>query len=75
MHMSKIQVYRKLKALIGKTPSVFIRNIRLQKGKELLENSNLTISEIAYDIGFGDPNYFSRTFQKEFGKSPSAIRK
>jgi len=75
VQMSEMQVYRKLKALTDKTPSVFIRNIRLQKGKELLQNSDLTISEIAYDIGFSDPNYFSRTFQKEFGKSPTDFRK
>ena len=75
VQMSQMQVYRKLKALTGETPSVLIRKTRLQKGKELLESSDLTISEIAYDIGFSDPNYFSRTFQKEFGKSPSDFRK
>ena len=72
--MSKMQVYRKLKALTNQTPSVFIRTIRLQKGKELLETSEMTISEIAYDVGFSDPNYFSKTFQKEFGKSPRDFR-
>lgn len=73
--MSKMQVYRKLKALLDKTPSAFIRSVRLQKGKELLQNSDLNISEIAYEIGFSDPNYFSRTFQKEFGTSPKDFRK
>ena len=73
--MSKMQVYRKLKALQDKTPSAFMRSVRLQKGKELLQNSDLNISEIAYEIGFSDPNYFSRTFQKEFGSSPKDFRK
>jgi DNA-binding response OmpR family regulator/two-component sensor histidine kinase len=72
--LSQMQLYRKLKALTGKTPSQFIRSIRLQKGKELLLTTDLTISEIAYDVGFSDPNYFSRTFQKEFGKSPRDMR-
>lgn len=75
MLMSQMQVYRKLKALTDQTPSQFIRLVRLKKGKELLLNSNLTISEVAYEVGFTDPNYFSRTFQQEFGKSPSDFRK
>ena len=69
--MSQMQLYRKLKALTGKTPSQFIRSYRLQKGLELLQQGELNISEIAYDVGFTDPSYFSRVFQKEFGKSPS----
>ena len=73
--MSQTQAYRKIKAITNKTPSQFIRFIRLKKGKTLLENSNLTISEIAYEIGFTDPNYFSRTFQQEFGVSPRDFRK
>ncbi len=73
--MSQTQAYRKIKAITNKTPSQFIRLIRLKKGKTLLENSNLTISEIAYEIGFTDPNYFSRTFQQEFGVSPRDFRK
>ena len=72
--MSQMQVYRKLKALTGKTPSQFIRSIRLQKGMELLKTSDLTISEIAYEVGFADPNYFSKTFQQEFRRSPRSIR-
>ncbi len=74
MAMSNTQMYRKLKALTGKTPSQFIREIRLQKGYELLNTSDLNISEIAYEVGFSDPNYFSRTFQKKFGKAPRDIR-
>ena len=73
--LSHTQVYRKLKALTGKTPSQFIRSIRLQKARVMLEDSTLTISEIAYDVGFNDPNYFSRTFLQEFGHPPSALRK
>ena len=75
LHMSQMQIYRKLKALTGQTPSAMIRKARLLKGKSLLENKELSISEIAYQIGFSDPNYFSRTFHKEFGQSPRDYRK
>jgi signal transduction histidine kinase/CheY-like chemotaxis protein/AraC-like DNA-binding protein len=73
-HLSNTQVNRKLKALTGKTPSRFIRAIRLHKGRELLLTSHLTISEIAYEVGFSDPNYFSRSFSEEFGSAPSEVR-
>ena len=71
VHLSRMQVHRKLKALSGLTTTYFIRSIRLQKAKELLLNTQLNISEIAYDVGFNDPNYFSRAFNRHFGKSPS----
>ena len=64
LNMSQIQVYRKLKALVGKTPSQYIRSIRMEKAMHLLKKTNMNISEIAYDLGFSDPNYFSRTFHK-----------
>ncbi len=75
VHLSNMQVNRKLKALTGKTPSRFIRSIRLQKAKELLETSQLNVSEIAYQVGFSEPNYFSRCFSEEFGIAPNVIRK
>jgi signal transduction histidine kinase/DNA-binding response OmpR family regulator len=69
--LSQMQLYRKLKALTGKTPSQFIRSYRLKKSLELLRTGEWSISEIAYDVGFADPSYFSRVFHKEFGQSPS----
>lgn len=74
MNMSQMQLYRKLKALVDQTPSQFIRSYRLQRAKELLKTPDLTISEVAYSVGFSDPNYFSRMFHKEFGNPPSAFR-
>lgn len=74
VYLSQMQVYRKLKALLNRTPSQFIRSIRLRQGQELLRNPDLNISEIAYDVGFADPNYFSRVFNEEFGISPSDWR-
>jgi signal transduction histidine kinase/DNA-binding response OmpR family regulator len=71
--LSHTQLYRKLKAVTGKTPSQFIRSIRLRKAMELLQTSGLNISEIAYKVGFNDPNYFSRVFKKEYGKAPGEM--
>ncbi|MEZ4960187.1 MAG: tetratricopeptide repeat protein [Saprospiraceae bacterium] len=73
--MSRSQVFRKLKALTGKSATLFIRSIRLQKGKELLGQGELTISEVAYEVGFTSLSYFSRAFLEEFGVAPSATRK
>lgn len=75
MHLSTTQMYRKLKALTGLPPSKFIRKFRLQNSLELLQNSSMNIAEIAYKVGFSDPNYFSRVFSEEFGKPPSEVRK
>jgi YesN/AraC family two-component response regulator len=73
--MSRAQLHRKLTALTGKSASHFIRNIRLRKAKNLLMTTDQTISEIAYDVGFKDPNYFTRLFSEEFGETPSETRK
>jgi YesN/AraC family two-component response regulator len=73
--LSHTHLNRKLKAMTGKTPSRFIRSIRLQKAVELLKTTDLNVSEIAYDVGFSDPNYFSRSFSEEFGYPPNVIRK
>jgi len=74
MRMSDTQLYRKLKALTGKSTALFIRSIRLRKAKELLETTDLNISEIAYDTGFNNPAYFSRVFKEEYGMSPMKLR-
>lgn len=73
--LSNTQVNRKLKALLGKTPSQFIRLIRLQEGLKLLQNSEQNVSEVAYAVGFSTPNYFSRAFVEEFGYPPSEVRR
>ncbi|MCB0398884.1 MAG: response regulator [Winogradskyella sp.] len=74
MAMSDSQLYRKLKAISNTSTAIFIRKVRLEKGKELLKTTDLSISEIAYAVGFNDPNYFSKTFKEEFEKSPSEFR-
>ncbi len=72
--MSDTQLYRKLKAITGKTPSQFVRTVRLQKAMALLKGSGLNVSEIAYEVGFASPQYFSRMFKEEFGYPPSDLR-
>ncbi|GJM34947.1 MAG: hybrid sensor histidine kinase/response regulator [Saprospiraceae bacterium] len=75
MAMSRMQLHRKLSALTDQSASHFIRGIRLQQSKVLLRQSlDVTISEVAYEVGFNDPKYFSRVFTEEFGVSPSAFR-
>jgi len=75
MHLSESQIYRKLKAITGKSTAVFIRSIRLQYAKELILTTNKNVSEIAYETGFNDPSWFSRAFKEEFGVTPSAMYK
>ncbi|AWV98285.1 hybrid sensor histidine kinase/response regulator transcription factor [Arcticibacterium luteifluviistationis] len=72
--ISHSQLHRKLMALVGISPNKLINQIKLQKAKELLQNSNLNISQIASNSGFNDPGYFSRIFKKEFGKTPQSWR-
>lgn len=75
MNLSYVQIYRKLKAISDKTPTQFLRTIRLQKAMTLLQNKALSIAEIAYKVGFNDPNYFTRLFHQEFGETPSELRR
>lgn len=74
VNLSESQLYRKLKAISGKSTAIFIRTVRLKKAKELLISSNLSVSEIAYEVGFNDPAWFSRVFKDEFGISPTEAR-
>jgi AraC-like DNA-binding protein len=75
VNLSHTQVFRKLKAITGDNPTLYIRKIRLQKALELLQTTELNVSEVAYETGFTDPNYFSRTFTEAFGATPSSMRK
>jgi DNA-binding response OmpR family regulator len=68
--MSESQLYRKLKAISGKSTALFIRSIRLKKARELLLSGMLNVSEVAYECGFTDPSWFSRVYKETFGESP-----
>ncbi len=71
--MSRSQMHRKLKALTGKSTSLYLRTVRLAKAKQMIENQKGTISEISYQVGFSSPAYFSRCFKEEFGHTPSEV--
>ena len=73
--MSRTSVYNKLKSLTNQAPNDFIRIIRLNKAKDFLESGKYTVSEVSYRVGFTDPKYFSTSFKKQFGVSPSKIDK
>jgi len=75
MNMSRSQVFRKLKALTGKSIVQYMREYRLHIARQLLQQGELTISEVAYEVGFKDPAYFSRAYSALFGAPPSATRK
>jgi AraC-like DNA-binding protein len=72
--MSRTQLHRKLKALVGKSASQYLRTIRLARAKKLIEEENDNISETAYSVGFSSPAYFTKCFKEEFGYPPSEIK-
>jgi ABC-type sugar transport system substrate-binding protein/DNA-binding response OmpR family regulator/anti-sigma regulatory factor (Ser/Thr protein kinase) len=72
--MSRVQVYRKVKALLGYSVNDYVINVRLKKARHLLLNSDMIISEIAYEVGFSSPAYFSTTFKNHFNMSPSDFK-
>ena len=71
--MSRTQLHRKLKALTGKSASIYIRSVKLSKAKRMIEDQKGNISEIAYSVGFSSPAYFTKCFKEEFGYPPSSI--
>ena len=75
MAMSRAQLHRKIKALTGLSTSHYMRDIRLQKARQLLEKTDLNISEVSYRVGFKDPKYFSRTYSEVYGFAPTETPK
>ena len=75
MGMSRVYFYKKILSLTDKTPSEFIRFIRLKRAADLLEKSQLFVNEVAYQVGFNDPKYFRKYFKDEFGVSPNEYKK
>ena len=69
--MSRMQLYRKFRALTGQTVHEFIRRIRLQVASQLLLKKRITVTEVAFDVGFKDLTYFARCFRQQYGVSPS----
>ena len=73
--MSQMQLHRKIKGLFGLSPAEFVKTIRLKRGAEMLRIKTGNISEIAYEVGFDNPAYFSTCFRQQFGISPSTFVK
>ena len=69
--MSRMQLFRKLKALTNQTPSEFIRTIRLKRGAQLLKKNFGNVAEITYEVGFNNLSYFAKCFRELYGVSPS----
>lgn len=75
MGMSYSSLHRKMKETFQKNISQFIREKRLEKAKDILQNENLSVSEIAYKVGFSSPTYFNKSFREYFGTSPGEFKK
>ena len=74
MGISRVQLYRKIKALLNCNVNDYILNTRMQKAKYLLQHEELTIGEVSYKVGFSSPAYFSTVFKSKFGVTPSDFK-
>ena len=72
--LSRVQLYRKVKALTGMTPVEILRETRLKRAMQLLKTTDKTVSEIANEVGFATPGYFSSCFKKQYDKYPTDVR-
>lgn len=73
-HMSRSNVMRVFRKATGQTPIEYLVRLRIQRAMELLRNTDLTITEIALEVGFNDSNYFTRQFRRALGESPRSFR-
>jgi AraC-like DNA-binding protein len=72
--LSRVQLYRKVKALTSLTPVEQLRKARLTRARQLLESTDLSISEVAYQVGFTAPSYFTKCFKEEYDMLPGDVR-
>lgn len=70
MNLSRVQFYRKVKALTGQTPVELLRTARLRRAEQLLRTTSQNVSEVAYQCGFSSPSYFSKCYKQLFGRLP-----
>src|SRR5690606_18108494 len=75
LFLSRSQLYRKIKALTGQTANEFLRKVRLEKAKQMIESRDNSISEVSYNVGFSSPSYFSKCFKSHFGILPTELNK
>ncbi len=71
--LSRVQLYRKVKAMTGSSVVDLLRKARLAKAKRLLESRSMSVSEVAYDVGFSAPSYFTKCFKDEYGMLPGEV--
>ncbi len=74
LHLSRSQFYRKIKTLTGQTANQFLRNVRLQKAKQILESGATNVSEVCYKVGFSSPSYFTKCFKAQFEILPTEVQ-
>jgi len=74
VNLSRTVFYSKVRSIVGMSPIEFVRHVRIERGKEMIEKTNLSFSQIAYSVGFSDPRYFGKCFKKEMGLTPSEYR-
>ena len=74
MGLGRSQLYRKIKALTNYSPVELIRNLRLKRARHLLTTTDRSISEIAYEVGFSTPAYFSKCYREAYGETPTELR-
>ena len=74
MGLGRSQFYRKIKALTNHSPVELLRKLRLKRSRELLLTTEKTISEVAYEVGFTSPAYFTRCYREAFGETPTEMR-
>ena len=73
--ISRVQLYKRMLALTGTTPSEYMRAKRIKRAEELMHEGEFNVSEIAYRVGFNNPRYFSKYFQETYGMTPSQYKK
>lgn len=74
MNLSRVQLYRKVKAITGASPVELLRTARLKRGYQMLMTTDMSISEVAYKVGFTAPSYFTKCFKDEYGILPGDVR-
>ena len=74
LNLSRSQLYRKIKALTGCTANEFLRKLRLEKAKEIIEKGDASISEVCFQVGFSSPSYFTKCFKAHFGILPTELK-
>lgn len=75
MNLGRVQLYRKVKALTGKSPNEMLRETRLTKAHELIGKGEMNVSEIAYEVGFSSPSYFAKCYKDVYGENPTVALK